>query len=326
MTLVEKRSKPWIDGLRGLAMLFVLFGHAGMPEWYYVITSPIKIPLFFAITGYLFRDRGGKQLEFFGKLLLQLVLPWLILAMIPAIPDAFTEGPECLWYRFLDVITGEVAWYMPCCIIAQVVHFYVRKLCRHTTAVAVASVLLAVLGYVLGMFHILDTAMFNRALLCQMFLLIGYLFNRWEGKNVLTGWLGAVLGLLIYGTLCVLSMRLFPGQGMNVRDNEFYHIPLCLMLIWLGCLTVMIWGSCIGKAPGVIRFVGQNTLIFYIWEPYPWEITKKLLKLFQLPVPGGWLGKWLDLGVTIGACAGVAILINWLIPELVGKKRPKKHK
>lgn len=326
MTLVEKRSKPWVDGLRGLAMLFVLLGHVGMPGWFYVITSPIKIPLFFAITGYLFRDRGGKQLEFFGKLLLHLVLPWLLLSMIPAIPDAFTEGPRSLWNHFLDVVTGEVAWYMPCCIIAQVLHFYVRKLCRHTTAVAVASVLLAVLGYVLGMFHILDTAMFNRALVCQLFLLVGFLFNRWEGKNVLTGWLGAVLGLLVFGTLCALSMKLFPGQIMDVRDNDFYHLPMCLLLIWVGCLMVMTWGSCMGKAPAALRFVGQNTLIFYIWQPYPWAATKKMLSLFGSPIPVGWAGKALEVGVTIAACTGVAILINWLIPELVGKKRPKKHK
>lgn len=324
MILVEKRGKPWVDGLRGLAMLFVLLGHVGMPSWFYIITSPVKIPLFFAITGYLFRDRGGKQLEFFGKLLLHLVLPWLVLAMLPAIPDAFTQGPMSLWHHFRDVLMGRTAWYMPCCIIAQVIHFYVRKLCRHTTAVALASILLAVLGYVLGKYHILDAVMLNRALSCQMFLLIGYLFSRWEGKNVLTGWLGAVLGLLVFGCLCALSMKLFPGQGMDVRGNVYYHLPLCLLLIWMGCLTLLTWGSCIGKAPGAIRFVGQNTLIFYIWQDYPWAATKRVMALCQLPIPTGWAGKALELGVTLVACTGVAILINWLIPELVGKKRRKK--
>lgn len=40
--------KNWIDALRGLAMLFVLYGHLvhGWNE-YFVFTSAIKIPLFF---------------------------------------------------------------------------------------------------------------------------------------------------------------------------------------------------------------------------------------------------------------------------------------
>ncbi len=324
MTLIEKRGKPWVDGLRGLAMLFVLIGHLGMPNWYYTITSPIKIPLFFAITGYLFRDRGGKQLEFFGKLLLHLILPWLILAMLPVVPDIFTKGVGCLWLRFCDVVAGRVAWYMPCCVIAQVIHFYVRKLCRNTTAIAVASVLLAILGYLLGRYNILNIVMFNRALVCQMFLLIGFLFNRWEDKNVVTGWLGAVLGLLAYGLLCAVSMKLFPGLSMNVHMNYYYHIPMSLLMVWLGCLSLLILGSCIGKAPGALCFVGQNTLIFYIWAPYPWAATVKLMRLLKLPELGLWAGKALELAVTIAACTAISILINWLIPELVGKKRKKK--
>ena len=48
-----RERKLWIDALRALAMLFVIFGHqVGNYIPYYVFTSPIKIPLFFMITGY----------------------------------------------------------------------------------------------------------------------------------------------------------------------------------------------------------------------------------------------------------------------------------
>lgn len=46
-----KNRKDWIDALHALAMILVIYGHR-VPEWseYFVFTSPIKIPLFFAIT------------------------------------------------------------------------------------------------------------------------------------------------------------------------------------------------------------------------------------------------------------------------------------
>ena len=66
-----KPRKNWIDGLRGLAMLFVLYGHlAGGWTEYFVFSSAIKIPLFFAITGYVFKVRSGRSLEFIKNLLI----------------------------------------------------------------------------------------------------------------------------------------------------------------------------------------------------------------------------------------------------------------
>lgn len=64
-----KGRKIWIDGLRGLAMVFVLYGHL-VNDWstYYVFTSPIKIPLFFANTGYVYKTREGDFKRFLKNL------------------------------------------------------------------------------------------------------------------------------------------------------------------------------------------------------------------------------------------------------------------
>ena len=326
MTLVEKRGKPWIDGLRGLAMLFVILGHAKVGTTFYTVTSPIKIPLFFAITGYLFQERKGKQLEFYGKLLLHLVLPWLALALVRYIPGTFTKGPGHLWNGFLSVITGKASGYMPCCIIAQVIHFYIRKFCKNPAAVAMVSSLFFALGLVLGRFGILDIAMFNRAMVAQLFLLSGYLFRKWENNTLFSGWLSMVLCILLYIGLCVVSLRFYPGHNLNVQLNYYYNLPLCLVMIWIGCLALLIGGKCIGKAPKVLQFIGQNTLIFYLWEPYPRAAMNKLLSLLGLPYPAGWVGKLVSLTVTLLGCSAAAILINWLLPELVGKKRSKNGK
>ena len=58
--------KHWVDALRALAILLVVLGHQlkDMTE-YFIFTSPIKMPLFFAISGYLFNTRGGNDVEFF---------------------------------------------------------------------------------------------------------------------------------------------------------------------------------------------------------------------------------------------------------------------
>ena len=77
-------------------MILVIFGHF-CPEWseYFVFTSPIKIPLFFAITGYCFNFRDGDALSWIRNILRKLVLPWLILSLV--------------WFKvFVALIKGDV--------------------------------------------------------------------------------------------------------------------------------------------------------------------------------------------------------------------------
>lgn len=54
-----RNRKLWIDSIRAIAIIMVVFGPQ-IPEEtsYFVYTSTVKMPLFFAISGYLFSDRG----------------------------------------------------------------------------------------------------------------------------------------------------------------------------------------------------------------------------------------------------------------------------
>ena len=55
----------WIDVLRALAIILVVFGHqVGGEIVFFLFTSPVKMPLFFAISGYVFSMRGGNDVLF----------------------------------------------------------------------------------------------------------------------------------------------------------------------------------------------------------------------------------------------------------------------
>ena len=74
----KKIRLEWIDVLRALAILLVVYGHRitylkndvdgfWFYEAYSVFLNPIKMPLFFALSGYLFRIRQGGDIAFFKK-------------------------------------------------------------------------------------------------------------------------------------------------------------------------------------------------------------------------------------------------------------------
>ena len=65
--LINTKRKGWVDALRGMAIILVVYGHSakGFSE-YFLFTSPIKMPLFFAISGYVF-NLTESYLNFLGE-------------------------------------------------------------------------------------------------------------------------------------------------------------------------------------------------------------------------------------------------------------------
>lgn len=147
--MIEHNRKLWIDALRAIAMIFVVFGHQA--QWcdaFFLYTTPIKIPLFFAITGYIFNPRDGNQKTFFKNWFTKLVFPYFCLATIPVLFYALFYGVNYIWASWYKMISGESYWFMPCLIIAEVIHFYVRKFSHKQFYVALISLIIAFFGFV----------------------------------------------------------------------------------------------------------------------------------------------------------------------------------
>lgn len=80
---MNKQRMEWLDCLRAVAMVFVIYGHINNSAWqFFLFTSPIKIPLFFAVSGYLFKN-GGQVLTKVKKLFISIIIPYFFLSLFP---------------------------------------------------------------------------------------------------------------------------------------------------------------------------------------------------------------------------------------------------
>lgn len=323
MTQFAPARKPWIDALRALAILFVMYGHMVQGETaFFVFTSPIKIPLFFALTGYLFKDPEGSIKAFLGKLLRTLVVPWLFLSCLPVIAFSAVFGLNYLITELLKIFTGESVWYMPCCIVAEILWFFMRRYLKKPWQLTCGACICFAAGLLLGKFQILDFFMINRALVAQLFLLAGYFIKYFEEKIAKLNWRWLLLSCVAYVGLCVVSLLVFPTGVLDVHKNVYYHLPLCLLLIGLGLFTCFAIASRISRAPAFLTFIGKNTLVFYIWSGYAvWAINK------ALQIAGIHLESLLMMiahtAMQCAICGIAALLLNRFLPGAVGKRRQR---
>lgn len=317
----KTQRKTWVDVLRALAIILVMYGHLADPgAVYYVFTSPVKIPLFFAISGYVFNARDGKVALFFQKILLSLVIPWLVLSLcqvVLVLPKGFAKVGQYV----LEVLVGKQFWYMPCCILAEIILFFGMKFFKKQWQIVVFCLSLTAVGLALPNSSVLNLFKFRTALVAQSFLLIGYSFQRNEAyiDKLKSIWL--FVGVVVYLLLGVASLWLFPGESLDVNTGSYYNLPLCAVLIALGCFLLFALFRKIAHFPQFLQQLGCNTLVFYLFH----SNVALVLAVLGIVLPRTW---WGGIGKVLLACVGcfvIAFILNRFLPEAVGKKRTGKR-
>lgn len=320
---LSNKRLAWVDALRAIAIILVVWGHQlkGITE-FFVFTSPVKLPLFFAISGYVFNLRNGDSKSFFNNWFLKLVVPWICLAMIPQIPRIFMGRVG--FFEILNIfISGEAVWFMPCFIVGEAIHFFVIKYLKKEIWIIAASVIFAILGFIAYNHDILNYAMINRAFIAQQFFLIGFLFKKHEEFFVGLSWHIIILTVCMYFVLCGLSLYFYPNECLDVHLNRYYSIPLCFLLIFMGNFTLFTIGSKINFSNRILSEIGKNTLVIYIWHEYAIMILATVVGFAGLSLGGVWLSSIIKTIWAILVCYGCAVLLNKYVPFLVGKKSNK---
>ena len=316
------RRKLWLDGLRAVAMLLVILGHL-LPgrSAFFVFTGPVKLPLFFAISGYLFRDDRSAG-DFFAGVLRRLLVPWLLAVLALTLARVPARGVAAVPGMLRDAVAEPTLWYIVCCAVAEVVWYGLRRLCPGAAGTVVGAALLSAAGFALARLNALNALMINRALIAQAWLLLGFLFRKNEARLRQLSWLALAVAAAGYVALALVSLAVWPGRHMDVHLNRYYNLPFCMLMIWLGCATLLAAGSKLERAPRTLVYVGQNTLVYYMLHNFVIKAIEWALKRMDLRLDGVPRALALTLLACL-ACGAAALAINRFLPELAGRRRQK---
>jgi len=326
MQVKENTRKLWLDASRGMAMILVVLIHilpketAGWPI-YNALAAPVMIPLFFAVTGYVFKTCDGKQGTFFKGVFFKLIVPWFFLSLLPVrFLISFLKGPEYFLRYLYLFVSGNRLWYIPCCIVAEILHFYVRKFARTPVWVAAGSAALCAIGFWMIRMDIGNFGMANRAFIAQAFILVGYLYRVFENRFQRIG--GGMLALCggAYVLLSLLSLRLWTHVHVDVHLNAYGSFLYFMIQVLLGCLFVFAAAKKIKKLPGSLVFLGQNTYVCYALHGIIIARWDELFVRFCPALAYGWISSLAATLVSSCFCCVVAVLVNRYVPFVAGKR------
>lgn len=320
----------WIDNMRALTMLMVIYGHiVARPNAFFFLTSPMKMPGFFAISGYLFHctDRSFGALTW--NKLKKLAVPYVFLCGLSIVWNLLILWPSAGMSGFLQMLSsvacGTMLWYLPCLLVCEFAFYALVKLCKNRLPLICAgSVLLLAIGLLIPHEGIVLPWHINALPIVMFFFFLGYAYRQLEQR--LTRWEGwwtlAVLSV-VYLALCFAQSRV-SGYSIDVNRSVYpdvwISIPSVVVgLAWLCQLTKLI------PMPKWVTWIGQNTLVYYGTHYLTAQTLTLVLRRLGVPEATFFRGYYLlvQFVVSLVAVAGLALLINRFCPFLVGKKKKR---
>ena len=254
-----QRRIAWAKGYGILAIMVshVFTGHP-VSQWLFTF----HVPLFFFLSGFLFRE--GKPLGSFlkGKVRRMLV-PYFALAL-PIIPaEAAMSGPRAgFWDRTLElaaqVLIQKRLW---------IIGYFLIRFIKNDRLLALAAAALGALGvaYAQRGGEVLPWNL-DACFSVLPFFMAGYLLKKWDGKMdaFLTGWKSwALFALLAAGNLA-FGLKSIRGEVpvLNVFANQ-YGLPLRSYLsAFCGIGAVVLAAKRMTIAP--ISYLGRNSLVYFV--------------------------------------------------------------
>ena len=283
----------YLDIAKGFGILAVVWAHIMLVGWTHQICYAFHMPLFFLISGMLFRkDKYNSFGVFFKKRVKRLFVPYIIYSVVTwAIWAAFRmyRGDEVVsyWMPLLQtfiaqgsgayLVHNSVLWFIPCLFAVDVMYFFISKL-RDWVSLLICF-FLAALSFVLGHFQgdgwwFLLPWNFDAAMIAMPFYCVGNVLikNNSHEKmihatsmhqwRIFVAWIASTL-LLAYLTMnfgeCSMGSSSYNCSGWMFILSAF--VGCGAMLLFSLFLSVILKKSVVyQKSMNSIKWLGVNSL------------------------------------------------------------------
>ncbi len=324
--MANKQRIEYIDWLKGLSIICVVWFHLPHPEW---LDFSFRMPLFFLLSGIFFKTVPFRT--YCARKTRQLLIPFIFFYLFyfgymfleyrysPTHPDQELTG-EMFWdlfnthSGFTNQLVNPPLWFICALINLQLLLYLLVRTLRRRTLIMCAALCISAAG-ILWVEQTPTYLMFGRSLRYLGYYTFGHLY----GKQLL-GWIehSSRYRLRILA-VCTLAMGIALYHA--IMQELPGHEVGCYLFNAALVVALIILFRYVSRVPALrfFHFFGRNSYavlgLHYIIVQWCY-IYLFMAGLNLEPVHGLWM-----LPLTLGLLVPVIRLMNRYTPELVGKQR-----
>ncbi|MCZ0070740.1 acyltransferase family protein [Bacillus sonorensis] len=326
----------WIDAAKGLGIILVVLGHTPTTEWLKTFIFSFHMPLFFFLSGVVYRDENMTFSSFLLKKMKTLLLPYFIFSVIAYLYWLFVERHfkfsgssdvdpivpfKGIFYSIPDgyMLTHNPAlWFLTCLFIVDMLFFWLKKTLKDHDVVLVVTVS-GLFGYInyqylgLKLPWNIEVALTALGFYAAGFFLRHMLKADRHRKTLLM----SLFLFILVGFLQSQNVR------VDMRANEYGNMAIFYVASCLGTAGVILISFKLQHA-ALLQFLGRNSLIILVLH-YPVIRMLKAIIYYFMNVSldetyGSVLWGGVYTAVTLLIMVPCILLLN-RYPVLLGRKK-----
>lgn len=288
----------WIDIAKGIGMLMVIAGHTISLRYCYPLYA-FHMPLFFFLSGLVFKDKNEGLWSYIGRITNNLLKPWCVMLFISflvclLIPDwreqlSLKSIAADLYTANTNIFQNSSLWYLICFYFVLIMFYFVDKIKRTYFTIslfilfAIAILWIKKTLCVLPLpFHRLPFKI-DSALIALVFFSIAY----WNKNFFLKIYTKKIKIILLVLLLAVTMLFAFFNGWSNVNSLDFGKIKLlyyiiAMMGISVTCmLSQWLSSSRLYWFKNILIFYGKNSLLIFGFQSLFIRLYMYIINTFQ---------------------------------------------
>ena len=277
ITTIEKQNNKisdrseYLDWLKGLAIFLVVFAHCPIESSTFWLIYRFHMPLFFCISGYLFKNTKKFKDFFVGKFK-TLIIPYIIFFIISYIISTLWLNldmtlPQMLKSLFLNgkycsKVNNWAIWYLPSFFIATNIFYFISKIKnKYLFSFILFALFMATVpfydiatrltsnGYIPFSVQVLPAALFYMGIgyICNKLSKINFTKRVFSNYKVLS-----LICIILFTFGIILSIK---NSDQIIKISTYKYVIASLLIIPLIINLTM------RSKNKVIIYLGQNSLI-----------------------------------------------------------------
>lgn len=274
----------WVDVCRGIAILFVMYAHMLPSDSYRYIFYAFHMPLFFFLSGFVFKEQFGSFWSLIKKSFKTILLPYFMFAVLTYLFWFLKEHTthntlQDFLYQLQGIVYGSgnngylyfnvALWFLPCLFITKIGFAFLTKITTDTKALIIALIGLSLIGYELSTYYLLAKLPYGLEIACTSIVFFGTGFLIKRNVQLLEkiksrGFVIFAAGLLLTIILATINYTLY-GTQIDLRLNRINNYFLFYGAAFCGIATWVAFSMVIGTNR-ILEYIGKHTLYLFVWH------------------------------------------------------------